>query len=417
MAPGFISELGNTMHDNLTSVFVFCALFLLIMAFEDIANNRLKQGLSYIGVAGLVMGLGVGIKPAVTIFAISSVIVLGISQTSWRNKVLGLLIYGVSGIMGGVISAGFWWWEMWRRFGNPFFPFYNDIFKSPYFTVSHINWSFYLPKQLWEYLLWPLIFSRDSYRVNQIHFFDIRFGLLYVLFVIWLSNIIFRKFQQISYTPVKQNILYDKGLSNIILLFFILSYIFWIRESATYRFLIPLELLVPLCFLILLEQLLPSQKVQATIAVGAALLTILVFRPFNWGRLSWGDAFFSVNTAQFDTSKDSVVIMLGRSPTSYVIPEFPANFRFVRPEGYLFTYVDAKGKIRIRGDERYKFFIMIKNLLDQRSGPVYILYDTKEPGIQPEESLLQLGISPKIDNCLLLEVNTPDQLEICQVSR
>lgn len=407
IAPGFISELGNTMHDNLTSLFVLFTVLALVTASEKLSNNQYKLGLLYIGTAGLAMGLGVGIKPSITIFAISSAFVLAVFQSSWRNKLTSLFIYGITGITGGLITAGFWWWEMWKRFQNPFFPFYNHIFKSPYFTSTHINWSFYLPDRLWEYFLWPLIFSLDSYRVNQLRFFDIRFALLYLLFWVWLTVIILRKLRLIPQASVKQKAIFNTNLCNYLLFFFILSYIFWIRESATYRFLIPLELLVPLCFFILLERLLPSQKMQIILAVSAAVLTISLFRSFNWGRLDWGTSYFSIDTSHFDPAENTIVVMLGRSPTSYLIPEFPKNYRFVRPEGNLYA---GKKKQQI-------FFIMIKDMLEKQKGSFYILYNKEEPDIQPEESLLRLGITPSIEECFLLKVNTPDILEMCRVSR
>lgn len=414
IAPGFISELGNTMHDNLTSLFVLGALFLLLLATEKANHHQPKVSRLYIGAAGLVMGIGVGIKPSIVIFAMSSALIFTLLQPSWRNKLTSLFLYGAAGMTGGLISAGFWWWEMWVRFQNPLFPFYNHIFKSSYFTTMEINWSTFLPEHIWEYFLWPLIFTFDGYRVNQSKFFDIRFALLYILFMVWVTVFVLRKIRTPSY---KNNHTLDVNLGTQLLLFFLLSYMLWIRESATYRFMIPLELLTPLCFLTLLEHVVPSQKNQRTIAICAVILTILLFQPFNWGRLDWDSSYFTVDTAHFDPSENAVVIMLGRSPTSYVIPEFPSNFRFVRSEGNIFMYVDKNGKLQARGDDQSKFFLMTKDLLEHHTGTFYILYNKEEPQVQPSESLLQLGITPDITDCFILKVNTPDKLEICRVIR
>ena len=404
IAPGFISELGNTMHDNLTSLFVLTAVFILIVATETLEGGQYRSGLLQTCAAGLVMGVGVGVKPSITIFAISSAFVFSALQTSWRNRLMSFVTYGIAGFIGVLISAGFWWWELWTRFWNPFFPFYNHIFGSDYFTSLPLKWSRFLPGHLWEYFAWPLIFSLNGLRVNQIRFFDIRFALLYLVFLAWLIASIIKKFRSSDRDPRINTFAFDLKSSNYLLSFFLVSYILWIIESSTYRFMIPLELLVPLCFLIILERLIKDRKLRTLIVVGALFATFISFKPFNWGRLSWSDSYFSVEAAGFDTSENAIVVMLGLSPTSYVIPHLPPNYRFVRPEGNL----------RIRGGK--KFFLEIKSMLKEHKETVYILYNKKEQKIQVEKSLTLLGLDTNIESCFTLKLNTPDQLEVCRLS-
>jgi hypothetical protein len=43
------------------------------------------------------------------------------------------------GFLAGAATGGFWFVAMWRRFGNPLFPYFNDVFHSPWalpFTIS-----------------------------------------------------------------------------------------------------------------------------------------------------------------------------------------------------------------------------------------------------------------------------------------
>lgn len=407
LTPGFISELGTTINDNLVSLFVLGAIYTLITTFG--LESEKHTFLFRVGFAGLIMGVGVGIKPSITIFAISSAFVFSALQTSWKEKLVSLIIYGCMGVIGGIASAGFWWWELWARFGNPFFPFYNHVFKSSYFHTVPLTWSPFAPENVWEYLAWPFIFSQDSLRVNQLPFSDIRFALLYAVVIVWLLVYMARKFCGFNQMNTNEgNHSFDIKSGNFILLFFLLSYILWIRESATYRYMIPLELLVPLCFLVTLERFVRSGKLRAIIAVGAVCLTFLFFKPFDWGRLDWDHSYFSVEASRLDDSGNPVVIMLGRAPMSYVIPQFPANYRFVRPEGNLF------------GGERIKFrnspfFFTIKDFLEKHNGNIYILFDKNE-NIELEPGLERLGLDPNIQDCFLLVLNTPDQLKFCRLA-
>jgi hypothetical protein len=409
IAPGFISELGNTMNDNLVSLFALSAIVLLISVFALDKEEHIS-GLIKIAFAGLVMGLGVGIKPTIAILAISSAFAFCVLRTSWENRLKSFLVYGLMGIIGGVISTGFWWWKLWARFGNPVFPIFNHIFKSPYFSISPNNWLFFYPKSLWEYLTWPFIFSLDSYRVNQLQFFDLRYALLYIVAIAWLVIYLFRKTTWVGQGGIKSNNHnFDIKPSTFLLLFFLFSYILWIMTSSTYRLIITVELLVPLCFIIILERFVHSAKFRIILVIVAICLTFCYFKPFDWGRLGWGDSYFILDTARLDDSGNAIVIMLGNSPTSYVIPKFPPNYRFVRPEGNLFGN-------SISNSNDSKFFADIKNLLNENYGTIYILYNKNEGNFDLEKSLANLELSSKLEDCFLLIINTPDELEFCRLS-
>lgn len=405
IAPGFISELGNTMEDNLTSLFVLGAVYLLICALKEDRNE--KKVMIQIGWAGFLMGFGVGVKPSITIFAVSSALALCLFRSSWKKKITGLIIYGIFGILGGLLSAGYWWWFLWMKFGNPFFPFYNHIFKSPYFTIKPVVWSTYLPVQWWEYILWPFIFSFNGLRVNPFQYSDIRFSLLYFIAIVWTIGLLIRKLIRRKQMPGSDQ--FDAKMGNFLLWFFLISYLLWIKESATYRFIIPLELLVPLCILVILDRLIGSRKIRWSLVLAGICLIFVFYRPFQWGRLSWGTSYFQLNTTSLTDSGNPVVVMLGRSPTSYIVPLFPPNYRFVRPEGNL--YLSAKGEVR-----ESAFLKQVKDLLSQTSDNIYILYDKNESDVQPLKSLMALDLKSKIGDCFLLEIDTPDELEFCRLT-
>ena len=39
------------------------------------------------------------------------------------------------GIVGTVLTAGYWTFVLYAKFRNPVFPFFNSVFKSPFHTV------------------------------------------------------------------------------------------------------------------------------------------------------------------------------------------------------------------------------------------------------------------------------------------
>lgn len=406
LAPGFLSELGNTMNDNLLSLFVLGPLLMLLAAGGTGAAGRRLPPLALVGLAGFVLGLGAGLKPTIAALALGMGIALPLMYDSWRPRWNALLVFGLAGAAGVLVSAGWWWWELWTRFGNPLFPYFNDIFKSPYIKPASYVDDHFLPRQIWEYFAWPVLFSLDSYRANPLKFTDLRFGILYLAALAWPFTAIWRRR---AAKPIPQNpddrLMFETRAGTFLLVFFLASFVLWMLQSSNYRYLIPLELLVPLCFLVLLERMLGRGAAFAGVALSAALLVAITFKPFNWIRLPWSDPYFSVDTSRFDASQPALVVMLGGSPTAYVIPAFPPSYRFVRPESNFIQ------------EDSYKLSALIEDALQDHAGPVYVLYDTRDSRVDLDRSLEQLDLEFDPQECLPLQVNTRDALAVCEAQK
>ena len=110
-----------------------------------------------------------------------------------------------------------------------------------------------------------------------------------------------------------------------------LSYILWVVMFCIYRYIIPLEMLAPLA-IVLAVMLLPfSMKVRGITT--SALLVVVAFSVShgNWGRLSeWGDNFISVNVPPISDPDNTMILMAGYEPYSFVVPSFPKQIPFIR---------------------------------------------------------------------------------------
>jgi hypothetical protein len=402
VAPGFLSELGNTMNDNVTSLFILGAVLLLLEGLQSAGDKSTFSGLTRPAVAGFVLGLGVGLKPTIGIFALGSAIALFLLESSWPRRWASVVTFGGAGLTGALITGGFWWREMWSRYGNPFLPYFNNLFRSSFIAPDAFLDVRFLPRQLWEYFVWPLVFTQNSFRVSEIKFLDVRFTLLYLISLLWLAVAIRRRRRPGVQQPVNTSVFaFDSARGTFLLVFVLATFILWMLQSSIYRYMIALELLVPTCFLIILGRIVPNSRTQVTVALGAALITLFFFRPFDWGRTAWSDPYFRVDTANYPASEHVTVVMLGNAPMAYVIPEFPPSFRFLRPEGNL-----------VRGDG-YGLYREVAMRLKQQSGPVYLLYNVGDRNANPEASSARLGLRLDSQDCADLVLNTPDQLRMC----
>ena len=144
--------------------------------------------------------------------------------------------------------------------GNPFFPFYNSIFKSNYLESENWIEAFYGPKTLKERLLWPIYSLVDVRRANDnsIYFGRIAFG--YVSSFVVLIYSVIRK--------DKKKII---GSALLIVLFLV-----WSNFMMGYiRYALILEILSGISIITVISDLFKKEKFINNII--AAIFAMLLF--------------------------------------------------------------------------------------------------------------------------------------------
>lgn len=400
--PGFRAELGGTMNDNLISLFVLATILTLIQSSKAFKNARDGIGYLQVGMAGLLMGAGLGLKLAVAPIAISSGLMLPLLYEAGKYKIRTIGVYAIAGLLGFLASDGFWMWHLYKEFGNPLFPYYNHIFSSSFAAPRPFLDQRFLPQAWYEYLIWPILASQDSLKVSELKFSDLRFEFFYILFCFYLIYLILfiRKGKRERLEIKKEEPGFDFRIGNYLLAFFICSYIVWMISFSIYRYLIPLELLAPLCIILLLFRLINNRRGIILFVGFMLLIGYIEYQPLDYGRTDWSNPYVSVDTSQFETDEAGVVIMLGREPISYVIPEFPESFRFIRPESNLSVY-------------GFGLFGQVKAILSETSDTIYILISGEYPLSNLVINMDQYGLSMAEINCSKLASNIPGDIIFC----
>ena len=141
---------------------------------------------------------------------------------------------------------------------NPFFPFYNAIFKSPYLNESNWIEEYYGPKSLKETLLWPiyvLINPRRAYDTN-IYFGRITYCYIssLILFFVYLIKCIKNK------QTIKE-FYRNNRIEIIIVTLYLVLLLLWGKFMMGYiRYALILEVLGWVTFVILIKECLKSKK-------------------------------------------------------------------------------------------------------------------------------------------------------------
>lgn len=357
LGAGTLAELGTTFGDNLISIFLLASLWILLDNYQRLLEDRTLKVFLIVACAGLLSGMAPGLKQPSAIFVVGWCAAFLLLPVPFSRRILLAFFFGIGVLMGIAVTGGFWMYELWSHYGNPLFPYFNDVFRSPMGDAAHYRDTHFLPPSLWEAVFLPFLIVLNPFRVGEIAFRDLRL-ILFIAALILTIAFSLRK----ATVKTEQPLTRHKGFFLISAM--VVSYLVWLKMFAIYRYLLPLEMLAPLAIWILVERF-PLRVSRRKLALLACLVLWLVtLKPGNWGRVPWGADYFGVKAPSLADPAHSMVLMTGVEPYSYMIPFFPQSVRFVRIESY-FT-----GPSEIpNGFDR-----CMQQLVASHTGPLYVMY-------------------------------------------
>ncbi len=324
----YISELGTSIGDNTTSVFVLGGLFFIVSSL----GKNLPIPSKNILLSGLLLGLATGLKLTNALYGISFLVAINFLPNSWPDKLRNLMLSILSMALGFSLTAGYWIILMWTKFANPLFPFFNKIFQSPYIeTDVNLQDLRFLPRDIWQWLFYPFYFAQEQTLVAELKFKESRFAIAYILIVALLGFILYRYATKKLIFPVN-NLIYTSILS-FLLPFYLTAYFIWLIKFSIYRYLIVLELITPILILLIVGYFYPKRNPVLLVTLGIFVLILATVKPLDWWRISWSDNYFSIDRQALLQYQDDVIVLWGGEPVSYVVPYFPSNTRFLRITG------------------------------------------------------------------------------------
>jgi hypothetical protein len=352
LTPNFLAGLGNSMGDNLTSLLVIFSLLLIIYSFEsDNKENKENKITIKIILSGLLMGLATGLKLTNATYALSlslAILILFPCQynLAYKQKIIYrfkiCVIFSAAAFLGILIASGFWYFKMWQHFNNPFFPSLGNLFPNQYLNFdafsSHLPGHFFGPRYLYEYLIWPYISSIDHLRAGRGLVHQIQWPIFYSLIIFLALRFIFLK------RNVNENV--QKNLPVIFLITYVLiAYFIHTIIFSIQRYLVPIEVLLPLLIFLVLTNLASNEKawkLTKGIIIPATLLVILGgFGTYGHSRFT--DPAFNIEKIEINDPKNTTVLITDAreaektivdgadgAPISWVITLLPKDVAFIR---------------------------------------------------------------------------------------
>lgn len=359
MSAAFLSELGNSMGDNLTALLVLASVYWLLRHWEQLPVRGSLAMRVLLG-AGALMGLGLGLKLTNVSYAIGAcAALLAVAAPLW-TRVRVAFLFGVGVLAGMAVTAGYWMLRMWSAYGNPLFPQFNDIFHSPMAAELGVIDVMHLPRNLREALLWPFVFTRDMSRVAEVPIHQIIWPLLYAAVAAWGVMALLRRLRAAGGGQGTPGGLAPRGV--FLLVFAAVSYVVWVRVFSIYRYLVPLELVAPLLFW-LLVQTLATPAIARRVGGWLLLAASVAVLPFTtWGHVGWAERAFTADAPAIAKPQHAVIFLASSDDL---------------PMGWLAQFMPSEAAVIGLGSsfpESPAFQARMRQVVAERGGPHYIMF-------------------------------------------
>ncbi len=364
LGAGNLSEIGTSFADNILSLPVLGGLLLLVVESERLAQGRIGAALAIAAGAGMLVGLVAGLKPTMWLYAVGmGFACLSLPATPGRRVAIAAAM-STGALAGAAASGGFWMLELWRRYGNPMFPFFNNWFRSPWAAPLSNNNLTYLPKDFFDALTRPLRFPFNHRIASEIRLVDWRIPLLYALGWVAIAAAVLAA----ARTRLGAMARADAGRSAMLLAWLAGSFAAWLVMFGIYRYAVAIEMLAPVGIVLLLDRMgLGGRRLAGTAAI-AMLGLIATTRVAGWGHVPWSAHHFGVEPPALADPARTLVVLPATEPTGFVVPFFPREVRFVRVSRWPPVWTDPP-----TGMERLAFDIVARH-----DGPIYALFRSSD---------------------------------------
>ena len=396
-----IATLGTTMNEWPGAALVAAALWLVVRAL--VHGQASGIGVRTLVIAGLLVGIATGGKLTAAVFAVGLCVALGVrtpqGPSGWRGSVREAAIFAGSVFAGLLIALGPWAYALAAHYGNPFFPYFNEWVRSPWWDAAPLYQRAYGPHSFEGWLLFPFhLVGPGEHFVTEVPYRDGRFPLAWGLAIVAGADVARVPHRRPALPQSPRGVSAAWRLTGV---FIATAFLVWTAQHSVYRYIVLLDLLTGAVIVTLLARLVRPGYLPA-IATVAAMALIATTRYGNWWHVEFGDRWFDVRVPQLPP--DALVLLTTDAPLAYMLPMMSTDARFV---GARNTIVDP--------GRRNKLAQSVRVAVRDHKGPVYQL---TSPLAQAGMRLQRTACVVTDGGCVPVQSNIHKRrVELCRLSR
>lgn len=322
-----LGQVGNPMNDSQSAILVLGGIYLLL-------KNR--PVFSF-----LILGMAMGLKMTNALYLPAAFLAWLFCFGVRERAVVRTALFSVfCAVFGFLLIDGYFAYHLFRLFGNPMFPYYNNLFHSPYFEETTLRDARFGVHVWYQIFTYPFVLMKNTKWVfSEPGCRDWRLGVFFMLSAIALLR---RRPQS--------------DVFRFSALFLLFSYILWAYEFGIFRYAIPLQLLSGPLIINLLSQLISKKKgLYFWGFVLTCLIIVTTVHPnFNYQK-SFTQPYIAIDAPRLPAH--SLVLMTG-AVESFVIPFFAPDIRFLGVN--VSPLLNAK---------------ILNPLIAQNTGPIFAIFN------------------------------------------
>lgn len=314
---------GSSVPDLFLQIPVFAALIL----FFPPPDSRFRHGFI---LSGFFLGCALGLKLSAIIYIPAFAVIFLGRLVMRRVKLVDVFSFASGGVLGFFLLYGWWGVVLYQKFGNPFFPFFNEWFKSPEFDQVVIVNHRFLSESLIEQLLLPFRTALSDVLVYmEMRMPDLRAGVFVLSMLVLLSCSVFRK----------KHMNLGCRESEFLVFLVILLYT-WALMSGNGRYGIGIFCFFGAGILIALRAALPLKVFRSVFLLVILLQGIVLVQafklsdaPFRFRDTKWGGTWFNVEFSDAVGAGNQLILSGTRNSYSVFVKDVGENTSVINVHG------------------------------------------------------------------------------------
>ena len=331
MNPILMQQIGSCFADITTAELALAGWLLLASAVQVPRISRVLC-------AGLVLGAASALKLSNALPAVSAFVMVIMLPLNWRGKVRHGFLYGISLGVGFAAVSAPWSYRLFKVFGNPMFPMFNNIVRSPEFTTESMTHYRFVPDSIAD-ALWRPFAMIDPVRMvhEELSAPDPRYAILVVLTILFIARWVWEYFGQASPLPNKPQIKDSSRVLAALGWALCLNWIIWLRAAGNGRYVLTMACVAAAVIVGMLFRLFESRpKVRnyiLLVIVATQAIQLYMGAEYRWNGTPWGGPWFDISIPEKLKTERNLYLTLGVQSNSFIAPFLSKDSGFVNFAG------------------------------------------------------------------------------------
>jgi hypothetical protein len=404
MNPILMQQIGSCFADITTAELALGGWLLLASAVRTPRMSRVIY-------AGLILGAASALKLSNALSAVSALAMLAMLPLGWRGRIRHGFLYGISLGIGFTVVAAPWSYRLAKVFGNPLFPMFNSVFRSPEASTQPMTADHrFIPDSIGEALWRPFAIIDPTRMVHEeLSAPDPRYAILIALIVLLVLRWSWGRIREES--PPASNSLLNESTRVLAALGcgISLNWVLWLYISGNSRYVLSMACVAAAVIVGLLFQLIESRpKVRnyiLTFIFVTQAVQLFVGADYRWNGVPWGGQWFDLSIPERLKTERNLYITVGAQSNSFLAPYLAKESGFA-----IYMYPEGANGARVR--QLIRRFSPNLRVAFVTSKP-YENAGNPAPNRQVGDALQWYGLRADMDDCATITVHgLPPALEI-----